>query len=154
MGASRWRWMGRVPVGGIMSILGALVLAAACGCGGAAGEGSVDNPRASASGTVTFDGKPIPSGSVQFTHLDTGIYSNCLIDGGTYKSERGAGPVIGRNTVTISGLDGVNGKPLWSGPWAREVQITGDSFEQNLEVKADEVKPYKDIGMDEENPLY
>lgn len=124
------------------------------GCGGATGEGATDHPRASASGTVTFDGKPVPAGSVQFTHLDTGIYSNCPIDEGTYENESGQGPVIGKNTVTITGLDGENGKQLWSGAWSREVDVTGEAFEQNFEVKADEVQPYKDIGMDEEKPLY
>ena len=134
--------------------LGTSILMAATGCGGDPGEGAKENPRASAYGSVKFDGNPIPSGSVVFTHPETGNQSVCPIEDGTYENESGDGPVIGKNMVNIIGMDGPDGKSLWSGTWSREVTIEGDSFEEEFEVKQDEVKPYKVTGMDEEAPLY
>jgi hypothetical protein len=145
-----------VSVGAIL--LGAAMLAGVSGCSSDPAEGGKDNPRASASGSVTFNGQPIPAGSVTFTHLDSGTYSTCPIDDGTYENESGDGPLIGKNVVTVVGLEAAGGKPQWSGAWSKEVDIAGDTFEQNFEVQSDEVKPYKDLNqpgeVDEDAPLY
>jgi len=139
-------------------LAGACLLTVFSGCGSDAAEGGKAQTRATASGTVTFKGQPIPAGSVTFTHLDSGVYSNCPIDDGTYESERNEGPVIGKNTVNIVGLESEGGKPQWSGVWSQQVDVAGEDFVLNLEVKEDEVKPYKSLlkegEADEDAPLY
>jgi len=137
------------------ALVTAALIAGLSGCaGGDAGEMASDHQRATASGSVTFKGQPIPAGTVVFTSIDTGIQSVCPIDEGTYESESGDGPIYGKNTINVIGLEAEGGKAQWSGVWKHDVQIDGETFEQNLEVKEDEVKPYKDIGQDEEAPLY
>jgi hypothetical protein len=140
-----------------------LLVAALCvpvisGCSGSSAEGNVEQNRASASGKATFKGAPIPAGSVVFLHVDSGTYSNCPISDGSYESESGDGPVHGKNTVNIVGLEGENGKPLWSGVWSHEVTVEGDDFSQDFDVKAEEVKPYKEVRkpdeVNEDAPLY
>lgn len=155
-----------VSIGRIAQMeLGCLILAGAIsglsGCGDAP-AGSKERQRASASGKVTFDGQPIAAGGVGFQHSESGNSVSCLITNGTYESASGEGPFLGKNTVTVSGSDGPNGTPLWSGAWSREVEITGDTFAQDFDVKKSDTKPYKppkagpvDPGAagDEEKPL-
>jgi hypothetical protein len=144
-------------------VLGACLLATFSGCGQEPAEGGKDHPRASASGKVTFDGQPIPSGSVTFMHAESGTYANCPIEDGEYESESGDGPIIGKNTVTVVGVDGPNGTQLWGGAWSQQVDITGDTFEQSFDVKKSETKPYVapkpvndpgSAGDGEEKPIY
>lgn len=142
----------RAPRGGVW--LAILCVAAISGCGGDSGEMAGQFERASASGSVKFKGQPIPAGSVVFTNVENGIQSTCPIDGGKYKSVRGDGPVYGKNAVNVVGLEAEGGTPLWSGVYSRDVAIDADTFQQDFDVQEDEVKPFKDIGMDEEAPLY
>lgn len=136
------------------ALLTAVLLAGFSGCNVEKGEMAGEYQRAEASGSVKFKGQPIPAGTVVFTNLTNGIQSTCPIDDGTYESESGDGPTYGKNTVNVIGLEAEGGKAQWSGVWSREVQIDAETFQQDFEVKEDEVKPYKDIGMDEEAPLY
>jgi hypothetical protein len=146
------RWHGARCCG---LLLTAVIVAGLTGCaGGDAGELAEDHQRATASGAVKFKGQPIPAGSVVFTNHETGIQSTCPISEGAYESESGAGPVYGKNTVNIVGLESEGGKHQWSGKWSRDVTIDAETFQQDFEVKEEEVQPYKDIGMDEEAPLY
>lgn len=134
--------------------LAVLAVVAISGCGGEKGELSSEYQRAAASGSVKFKGQPIPAGTVVFTNVENGIQSTCPIDDGEYESASGDGPVYGKNTVNVIGLEAEGGKALWSGVYNRDVTISGDSFQQEFDVKEDEVQPFKDIGMDEEAPLY
>jgi hypothetical protein len=137
------------------ALLTAVLVAGISGCtGGGGGEMEGQHKRATASGSVTFKGQPIPAGTVVFTNHESGIQSTCLIDDGTYESESGEGPVNGKNTVNVIGLEAEGGKPQWSGVWKEDVQIDGETFEKSFEVKEEQVKPYKDLGADEEGALY
>lgn len=143
-----------VHCGGVL--LTAALVAGLSGCtGGGAGELAGNHQRASASGSVKFKGQPIPAGTVVFTNLETGIQSVCPIDDGSYENESGDGPVQGKNTVNIAGLEAEGGKPQWGGVWSKDVQIDGDTFTQDFDILESEVQPYKDLGgAEEEAPLY
>jgi hypothetical protein len=100
MPSIRWRW------GGLLLLAGLLCT----GCGGDDGP-----PRYGVSGTVTFQGQPVPAGVVLFTPDNTkgnegptgfapiraGKYDTSLEDGD------GKGTIGGPHKVTISGFDGV-----------------------------------------------
>lgn len=65
--------------------------------------------RASISGTVTFDGKPLPEGSIQFVpDVDAagkpvrGKLAQALIKDGNYSLTADAGPAVGNNKVLIN----------------------------------------------------
>lgn len=154
---------GRKPAHDLRTALAVCALAALSGCGGDPPEGGKELPRSSASGKVTFDGQPIPAGSVTFMHADSGTYANYPFEDGEYESTSGDGPVIGKNTVIVVGMDQPNGTPMWGGTWSREVEITGDAFEQDFDVKKSETKPYVapkpvndpgSAGDGEEKPIY
>jgi hypothetical protein len=122
----------------------ALLLVVA-GCGGGGGDGKVaGGARADASGKVTYDGKPVPAGSVVFRHKESGTVVECPISDGEYENVSGLGPVIGDNSVGVTGLDksGEDAKPLWTGPWAKEVKIEASGYKEDLTILATEVKPY------------
>lgn len=140
--------------GGFSIVFGASILIGTSGCGAAPAGGNA-RPQATASGKVTFDGQPVPSGSIAFRHEESGNTAECMISDGAYESESGAGPLIGKNTVSIVGLDGPGGKPLWGGAWSREVDVQGDTFTQDFDVKKSETKKVKVIDDEgEEKPLY
>lgn len=66
-----------------------------CGCG--------DKKRASVSGTVQLDGKPIEEGSIQFVPSDpnAGPTSGASIRDGKYEISADKGATIGSNKVVI-----------------------------------------------------
>lgn len=77
-----------------------------CGCFG----GSAENiERAAISGTVTYDGKPLPEGSIQFVP-DTdssgkplrGKAVQAIISDGVYRLEADRGATVGMNQVLIN----------------------------------------------------
>ena len=85
----------------------AIVLALACasvGCGGPARLA-----RYEISGTVTHDGKPVPSGSLRFTpdfdRGNRGPATTIMITDGTYRSVDGFGVLGGPYTVEINGFE-------------------------------------------------
>jgi len=74
------------------------------GCGGA-----TDNlPRQAVSGEVTLDGKPLPSGSIQFVpeSATTATEAGAAIQDGRYAIARDQGPVPGKYVVRIYGSSG------------------------------------------------
>jgi hypothetical protein len=82
-----------------------IAMATACiasGCG--SGD---DLPREPISGTVTFEGQPIPSGSIQFVPRQTkeGIASGAVIADGRFRVDREDGPVPGSYQVMIFASD-------------------------------------------------
>jgi hypothetical protein len=120
------------------------------GCGGA----SVDapkTPRVGASGTVTFDGQPVPAGTVTYLHPATGHLAVCLIDDGEYVSESGQGPNPGQNTVTIVGMESAEGDPLWGGAWTKQVDVGDGDVTEDFEIAKSAVKPFdpKSVQIDD-----
>lgn len=89
-------------------LCGAFVAWLALCCAGC-GRGSNAPPRFDVSGQVTFDGKPVPSGSIYFeadgSRGNAGPVSIVGIDNGRYdtKAARVAGPVQGPLIVRITG---------------------------------------------------
>jgi len=76
----------------------AVALVQCVGCGGSSGP-----ERASVSGQVTFDGKPIEKGSIAFIPDGTtvGPTAGAIIENGRYKTQSGGGPVLGSHRVEI-----------------------------------------------------
>lgn len=85
-----------------------LMVLACLGCG--AGN-SLD--LQAVSGSVTFDGKPLEQGSIQFVPQDnaTGLLSGALITAGTYSIPQDKGLPPGKYTVRISSADRSSNAP-------------------------------------------
>src|SRR4051812_11203496 len=81
------------------------LLAEIAGCGKP--KQAIQN-RATVSGMVTFDGKPLPAGVVQFQSTERTVTTSANIYDGTYTTDRAP---LGKNTVTIDTSSIVNGNP-------------------------------------------
>jgi hypothetical protein len=81
------------------------------GCGGAPAEKGV-KPRVEASGKVTFDGQPIPAGTVTFLNHESGNSAECPISDGVYECDSDAGPNPGRNTVMVVAKESETSNPM------------------------------------------
>lgn len=106
------------------SLLVLLALYFVGGCGSAP-DGP---PRFQISGSVTFDGKPVPKGFITFepdgSKGNKGPGGGAAIANGRFKTEAGKGVVGGPHVVRIVGYDGVaatmegeqlaDGKPLFA----------------------------------------
>jgi hypothetical protein len=77
---------------GILWLLATTLL---LGCGSNA---PVDERRTSISGTVTFDGKPLPAGNITFDSTESRLSTTASINQGVYSTSRAA---IGKNEVSI-----------------------------------------------------
>ncbi|MCA9012716.1 MAG: hypothetical protein KDB01_23350 [Planctomycetaceae bacterium] len=133
----------------VLPLLGASIFAI-MGCGGESVRPGRERVRAS--GKVSFDGTAVPAGGVSFQHKQSGNLGYCPIVDGVYQEEDGQGPVIGENTLTVTGLDMVDGKPLWGGVYSKDVTITQDGFQEDFAISSSDVQP-KDsnyINVDEE----
>jgi len=98
--------MRRATCGGSLTRTALLMLLAAlvtAGCG--------PRDRYALSGSVTFDGKPIPAGTMTFVPYGAGKPGRtagfCEIKGGKYATQTGRSPGSGPHRVMISGCDGV-----------------------------------------------
>lgn len=86
--------------GGLAIVMGASLLLLT-GCGGGAGyEGE---ERAAVSGTVSFDGKPLPYGTVTFVAIGAGRRASGMIQDGKYSIPEAQGPNLGKYRVEIIG---------------------------------------------------
>jgi hypothetical protein len=65
------------------------------GCGPTA---PVDERRTTVSGTVTFDGKPLPAGTITFESTESPLATSATIHNGAYSTSRAA---IGPNEVGV-----------------------------------------------------
>jgi hypothetical protein len=94
----RERWRLCIPL-----CLPALVVLAGCG-------GKGDAPRFDLSGTVTYDGKPVPAGYIVFEPEtaagNSGPASQADIHDGKYSTLPGHGTIGGPHVVRIFGFDG------------------------------------------------
>jgi hypothetical protein len=77
------------------SVLWLLATTLLLGCGTNA---PVDERRTSVSGTVTFDGKPLPAGNIVFDSTESRLSTTATINQGVYATSRAA---IGNNEVSI-----------------------------------------------------
>jgi hypothetical protein len=77
----------------------ALFVLAPAGCGGRADS----LPREPISGTVSFNGRPLKKGSIQFMPEVSvgGVATGGLIEDGRFRVDRDKGPVPGRYSVLI-----------------------------------------------------
>lgn len=117
------------------------LVGAMSGCGGGAADGHVTE-RVNVSGTVKFDGQPLPAGTVTFMNHQTGNMAICEIDDGEYENESGEGPNPGTNTVQIMGKESADGNPMWARPWTKEINVGDSDFEQDFEIQSSEVEPF------------
>lgn len=131
-GVSAGRWWGRAalapPYCLCLCIL--MMVVFSIGCGRTTGPARYD-----LSGTITYDGKPVPAGSILFapdtSKGNDGPGASAEIKDGVYRTRAGYGTIGGPHLATISGYDGVPfqsgamtiplGKPLFA-----NVQISID----------------------------
>lgn len=90
----------------ITSIL--LLVALLTGCGGPAGP-----ERCAVSGSVSFEGEPIESGTITFLPEDgKGVSAGGAIQQGRYSIDAAAGPGVGQHRVEIIGLKSEGSKTV------------------------------------------
>ena len=137
------RWTRPAIVSGVLL---AMLLAPGCGSGGGPG-------RLAVSGKVTYQGQPVPAGSVAFepdaSRGGSGPGAVAQIKDGRYHTARGKGPTAGPHRVRITGYDGKpctidgtpdgmflpEGKALFA-PYETTVDLPPDDSEQDFEVPA------------------
>ncbi len=115
-------------------IIGAICLSfLVAGCGGS--DTSYEGPqRTAVSGTVTFDGQPIPSGTVSFIPQSadqaraTGYIAN-----GTYEIKEGQGPNLGSYRVEFSWKEQVGGEDGESEDGESEDEESEDGSDEGAE---------------------
>lgn len=84
-----------------MGILIAATMVFSAGCGGPGYEG---DERAAVSGAVTFNGNPLPYGTISFTSTGEGRMASGLIENGSYSIPEELGPNLGTYKVEIEGF--------------------------------------------------
>lgn len=126
--------------------LGCLGLA---GCGGRGGDAGP--PRYTLSGSVTFEGKPVPTGYISFVpdaaKGNTGPGAGATISNGKFATEAGKGTIGGVHRVKIVGFDGVpyteegeeikDGRSLFR-PWEFNADLPMQNANVDYEVPADQ----------------
>jgi len=90
----------------MIRIWGVLIVAFAAGTAGCRKQGP---ERYRMSGTISFAGRPVPSGMISFEPAEKGIGGGFApIVNGTYDTDRtGRGHLGGEHTVQIAGFEGV-----------------------------------------------
>ncbi|MFO1002073.1 MAG: hypothetical protein U0936_17195 [Planctomycetaceae bacterium] len=113
-----------------------VLLVFALGCGG----GDSGPQRYRVSGKVTFNGKPVPAGSIYF-ETSEGPSGGAQIIDGNYDTDSGKGVVGGPHDVVIQGFDGTGsvpgelGKPIFNPFRVREEFPKGETT-KDYEVPA------------------
>lgn len=91
--------------------------------------------RYDVSGAVTFDGKPVPTGSIIFapdtSKGNDGPGASAEIKDGVYRTRAGQGTIGGPHVATVSGFDGV---PYQSGPMTNPM---GKPLFTNVQISVD-----------------
>lgn len=124
-------------------LTGSVILAMSlAGCSGTDGASQYE-----LSGTVTFQGKPIPAGTITFepdaVKGNRGRQGFATIKDGRYDTrEGGRGTIGGAQVVQISGTDGISagetfptGKPLFE-PYTTSVDLPKESSTHDFDVPA------------------
>ncbi len=96
--------MGPMRRNGCTAGMLALSLLVTGGCGN---EGGDDLPREPISGTVTYEGKPLANGTIQFQPASQaeGMAAGGMIVNGRFEVPRKEGPVPGKYKVQIDSID-------------------------------------------------
>jgi hypothetical protein len=107
-----------------------------------AGCGSSDPRKYRVSGTVTYDGKPVPQGTVFFVpdaaQDNHGPGAQATIKDGAYQTERRA-VVGGPYVITVAGTDAA-GKPLFTGH-TEKVNLPKGSATHDIPIPAEAPPP-------------
>jgi hypothetical protein len=112
----------------------------AAGCGGTESGPS----RYRLSGTVTFDGQPVPAGTIYLEPASGPAGSARIIDG-KYDTNDGKGIVGGPHTVMIEGFDGRGanpgepGTPLFK-PFRAKEDLPAESSTKDFAIPASAAK--------------
>ncbi|MCG8585538.1 MAG: hypothetical protein MI757_12575 [Pirellulales bacterium] len=118
-----------------------ILLALALTCGGCGGN---DVPRFDVKGTVTYDGKPLPSGRILF-YPDAKAGNNgpagqaLIVDGSFDTADTGNPTVGGPHVIVISGYDGRGdadtplGQPLFN-RYQVKTDLPKESSEQSFDI--------------------
>lgn len=113
----------------ILAVMLAVLGVTCSGCGN-------DSGRADVSGRVTFQGEPVPVGTIEYrpnSEKGTGGPQTLLVIRDGYYESKGKGPVFGHHIVKVSGYTGVEipfvpeGERLFP-VHKEEVEITEDSY--------------------------
>jgi len=96
--------MGPTHRNGCSAGLLALIFFVTVGCNN---QGSDDLPREPISGTVTYDGKPLANGTIQFQPASQaeGMAAGGMVVNGRFDVPRNEGPVPGKYKVQIDSID-------------------------------------------------
>lgn len=131
----------------LTSSLGVRVLALTACCLALAVAGCGDSSKSRVSGTVTFQGKPIPKGKIYFTpdakKSNTGPTGYADIVNGSYDTgSKGSMPSpTGAVVVRVEGFEDIQGtgeismRPLFF-PWEKDADLPGGASTQNFDVPA------------------
>jgi hypothetical protein len=126
-----------------------LLLVAVSGCGGPDGP-----ERAAVQGTVTFDGEPVPEGTIKFipTEGTTGPTSGGRIEDGKFHITEDVGPVIGRQLVAITGqrFTGrkVDAMPPLKIMWDERVPLVPPKFSKNPQLVVEVTSGTNDFALE------
>jgi len=112
------------------------LLAVLAGCGGDDGP-----PRFDLSGTVTYDGRPVPAGYLVFEPEaaagNSGPGSQADIRDGKYRTPPGQGTIGGPHVVSIFGFDGIPYQPDEDVDGPPMVNPMGKPLFTNCTIQAD-----------------
>jgi len=107
-------------------------------------------PRYRVQGLVTYDGKPVPAGTIIFepdsSQKNDGPQGRATIHGGNFDTSRGGIAIVGGpHRITILGCDGTSisetspqGKPLFD-PYTMIVDLPKKDGKQDFEVPSSKV---------------
>lgn len=130
-------WWGRVALDrpdvlmcGRLSLCAFAIIVFTVGCGRTTGPARYD-----LSGSITYDGKPVPAGSIVFapdtSKGNDGPGASADIKDGVYRLGPGRGMIGGPHVARISGFDG---KPIQDGPI---VNALGKPLFANVQISID-----------------
>lgn len=128
-------WGGGVRASAVLGLAAAVWFAG--GCGSKPGPGTA---RYHVSGTVTYQGKPVPAGSITFqpdgTRGNAGPAGGAAIQNGKYDTRTSRkGTVGGPHIVQIEGLDGPDGNELFP-EFTTTVDLPKQNTTQDFDVPA------------------
>jgi len=136
----------KAAIARVFMAISLIPVVAAIGCG----DGSDGPPRHKLSGAITFNGEPIPAGSLTLSpdssQNNSGPGSTAKIAGGKFSTEKGKGIVGGPYQIVVQGYDGIpveiegegtdeRGKELFP-PYTLQVDLPEEDGTVELNVPA------------------